>query len=148
SEPWPEALDVLGSWTGWLALVPAACGLIWHLRNHAAKGAVHALAISALLAGVLLACTVAPMDVPGTWLAQHTLTLSWAVAAGGLLAAAWLAEQVVRWRAAVVPEFAIAATWWSPLVEASGARAWVAVIGAALVAIALGGGATDPLRPW
>ncbi len=124
SHPWPDALLAWGDWPGWVALLPVAVGLTWHLYRIAPAQMVHASMSGVLLLGLLLACLAQRWDDGGQWLGQHVLTAAWTLTAAGLLAVAWQTRQAP-----------------------AASLAWVGAINTFLVLVALGGGATDPWRP-
>lgn len=115
----PSAL-VLGQ-LGWIALALAAAAAVWQSLRTEPGLKLHALALTATIVGVLVACAAQPWDGEGRWLSFHTLAAVWTAVGVGLIAAA-------RKRG-----------------EAS---VWLDGVAAALAVMAVRGGWADPWRPW
>src|SRR5262249_17740401 len=72
----PSVAEADGLW-GWLTLGMSAVLAVAHLRLTGMHGAVNVLGALGVAAGVLAACTAAPWDTEGEWLAYHVLMVGW-----------------------------------------------------------------------
>jgi len=116
--PTNELVTSVGSVAGWLALAPAAVGVVWLARVRPPRWASHALPLAGLMAGVLAACTASGWDPGRTWLGEHVLTFAWLSTGGGLLAAAWVASLRPPGEVGEAPP------WWTPLVSRTATVGW------------------------
>ncbi|MCI0461466.1 MAG: hypothetical protein L0Z62_31330 [Gemmataceae bacterium] len=144
-------LDVArgGAWWGWGSLLLAGAVVGWHLRNREWQGVGAALAGFLAALAVLAACLIAN-GTEELRTGYHTLTVAWSATAALLLAAGWLGGglAVTRFsrsggeRPAEAGHYEPGLLFPVPLV-----RAAVALLGGAVVALALGEAAFEPTRP-
>ncbi len=145
-KPLPGWLQPANPVVGWPALLLAAAALLWHQRQAAAGKDVDVLGITGLLAGILLACHVAPYDA-GNWLSFHVLGAAWA---GLGLSAIALGSVSFALRLADVSDAGSGSPFarFTRLFPVAAVRRWVEVPGIALAVLALRAGWNDPYGPY
>ncbi|MHB0959520.1 MAG: hypothetical protein ACYC0X_28890 [Pirellulaceae bacterium] len=119
----------LGHWLTYAAAGLAAAGLAWHARRDAVERTAVAIGLLIVLVPVV-AATAGEAAMRHPWLSYHVLTGTWL---GIGLAAAGL----VAWRTAVGDR----AAWLVPV------RTGAALVGSAVLVLAMRGCLIDPLRP-
>jgi len=130
-----RALAELGLY-GWFVLVVAAIAALGQSVNKDSLK-FHVLALSALIAGVLLACAVQPWDANGGWLTFHVLAGAWALV--GLVIVARNRREFSYWldgMSAVLAVLALRGGWhdpWAPWVPATLALIASFVVGSSAV---------------
>jgi len=115
-----DAWSVFGQY-GWCTLALATGAAIWQSLRTEPALRFHTLALSAVIAGVMLACAVQPWDEPGKWLSFHVLAGAWIAVGIGFI--------IATKRTGVI-------------------SLWLDGIAAALPLMAIRGGGSDPIRPW
>jgi hypothetical protein len=136
----PELIQV-GTYLGWLALLAALAAAVWHAGRTLAAGGIHVLCGLGLALGVLLAASAAHVhprwqawSAQGGWLAYHVLLAAWAALGAATLTLGWaLTGEISEGEGQDRGEVA---------------RAWVAGLLLAVVALALRGFPEDPTGPW
>jgi hypothetical protein len=144
--PLPVWLQPESPASGWPALMLATLAAFWYRQDSAPERRLHVVGVGCLLAGVLLARTVAPWDT-GDWLSYHVLTAAWA---GVGLAAAAVGSIAFSLRLAGLADGRREdrAGWLVGFAYTDGVRRWVEISCALVVALAFRGGWGDPYRPY
>ena len=118
-KPLAAAWSVFGQY-GWFALALATGAAIWQALRTEPALKFHALALTAVIAGVIAACTVEPWDEQEKWFSFHVLAGAWVGVAIGFI--------IVTKRTGVI-------------------SLWFDGIAVALTLMAIRGGGGDPMRP-
>jgi hypothetical protein len=148
----PEGVRQAGGWAGWTALLLAVTAATWHAGRTLARAAVSLVIGLALGVGVLLACSLAPLDGGRHWLGYHVLLASWATVA---LAVPLVGVRLLR----TVPQpDSLPRDKETPahltvgVARRAGERllwqGWTIILVLLLTVLALRGFAVDPTGPW
>jgi hypothetical protein len=130
--------ELYSGWA-WPALVTNAIAAVWYVGEVRRRAVVHAVALSGLLLGIVLAGS-ADVLLPGTWAAHHVLTLSWTLLGLLLLALSWVSHaQQPR------PQ---GADFLRTCFPEAATRAWVTLCSAFVVVLALQAAWVEPATPY
>lgn len=147
--PMAAILIQSGQATGWAALIVTASAGFRCAGLMASGQIIHLTGCLGLLAGILTACSFAPLD-RGDWLTHHVLTVAWSVTGLVILLAGWASSQLNL----AGPAFwsserrARTAAWLAEEFPVNSVCRWLEAIGLLVILLALRGGWGDPARPY
>jgi len=133
----PGWMTELSTAAGWIGMLLCAAAAGWYTHRAVPGNYLHVLGGLGLGCGVLAACYTAnfcPPTVWNDWLQYHTLTTAWAALATLLVGVGYLGRNL---QLASRPMFPTAIV-----------QAWVAVVGAMVLLLAVIWSAADPAAPW
>jgi hypothetical protein len=145
-----DLLIPLGSVGGWAAFTIGLLALLVYARRFRSAWEPHVWGGAMLVLGVMSSFVLARWD-DGNWLAYHALLLSWTVGAWTLGAALHF---VGAMRQNSNPSSTLRTDWKSILrprensLWSHGLAAWIGVLGALVVGLAVRGAWEDPARPF
>jgi hypothetical protein len=133
---WP-AVDVLGRWPSYVAIVLAGGGLLWLFRRSPEWAVLQVALFAMAVVAHVVAASVHARDTAMAWRGFHVLEVGWLMVA--TVAVGWACK--FTWRRRRDPT-AVALTTIRAVV------AWGSAAIAVAVATAIRGGLSDPERPW
>jgi hypothetical protein len=137
-------------WAGAWALLANGLAAIAYVASVRPRLVIHALALSGLMAGVLLAGLATFFFGNVEWIGHHVLTMSWTLLSLGLLIVSWSSHAQAGLGPHLWPEEKRArlAEVLRSCFPQGAARAWVTVCGAFVVLLALRAISVQPDRPY